>query len=108
MLFFLQICRARQHLHSFPTRRSSDLLGSLSRPPAERFPPRFPALQSHGPAKSPKSRPRVLLLLGRSYFRRHRSEEHTSELQSLRHLVCRRLLEKKNIRSAPVRILDIT
>src|SRR5205814_10192461 len=24
-----------------------------------------------------------------------RSEEHTSELQSLRHLVCRRLLEKK-------------
>src|SRR5205814_3459126 len=27
---------------------------------------------------------------------RHRSEEHTSELQSLRHLVCRLLLEKKN------------
>src|SRR5437899_8897391 len=25
----------------------------------------------------------------------HRSEEHTSELQSLRHLVCRLLLEKK-------------
>src|SRR5205814_9045454 len=28
----------------------------------------------------------------------HRSEEHTSELQSLRHLVCRLLLEKKKIR----------
>src|SRR5262245_63947334 len=27
--------------------------------------------------------------------RRERSEEHTSELQSLRHLVCRLLLEKK-------------
>src|SRR5437899_7214695 len=27
---------------------------------------------------------------------RWRSEEHTSELQSLRHLVCRLLLEKKN------------
>src|SRR5437899_3787678 len=27
-----------------------------------------------------------------------RSEEHTSELQSLRHLVCRLLLEKKQIR----------
>src|SRR5437899_7408435 len=27
--------------------------------------------------------------------RRPRSEEHTSELQSLRHLVCRLLLEKK-------------
>src|SRR5262245_32822749 len=28
--------------------------------------------------------------------RRLRSEEHTSELQSLRHIVCRLLLEKKN------------
>src|ERR1035438_10374749 len=30
----------------------------------------------------------------------HRSEEHTSELQSLRHLVCRLLLEKKQIQTA--------
>src|SRR5437899_6877876 len=30
-----------------------------------------------------------------SNFPRTRSEEHTSELQSLRHLVCRLLLEKK-------------
>src|SRR3989442_5981002 len=29
--------------------------------------------------------------------RAHRSEEHTSELQSRPHLVCRLLLEKKNI-----------
>src|SRR5437899_10191243 len=29
-----------------------------------------------------------------------RSEEHTSELQSLRHLVCRLLLEKKNKKRA--------
>src|SRR5258705_6895970 len=29
-----------------------------------------------------------------------RSEEHTSELQSLRHLVCRLLLEKKKISEA--------
>src|ERR1039458_10547447 len=29
-----------------------------------------------------------------SYFFEFRSEEHTSELQSLRHLVCRLLLEK--------------
>src|SRR5438045_6083336 len=35
----------------------------------------------------------------RSLFRRNsRSEEHTSELQSLRHLVCRLLLEKKKER----------
>src|SRR5205814_5096392 len=32
----------------------------------------------------------------RSSNRVRRSEEHTSELQSLRHLVCRLLLEKKN------------
>src|SRR5437899_6628461 len=31
----------------------------------------------------------------RRRVRRERSEEHTSELQSLRHLVCRLLLEKK-------------
>src|SRR5258705_3492596 len=30
-----------------------------------------------------------------------RSEEHTSELQSLRHLVCRLLLQKKNCCSEP-------
>src|SRR5258705_7586767 len=30
-----------------------------------------------------------------------RSEEHTSELQSLRHLVCRLLLEKKKKKLAP-------
>src|SRR5438874_6990762 len=32
---------------------------------------------------------------GRGPRRRHRSEEHTSELQSRRDLVCRLLLEKK-------------
>src|SRR5205823_6882954 len=31
-----------------------------------------------------------------------RSEEHTSELQSLAYLVCRLLLEKKNINTDPV------
>src|SRR2546423_6629475 len=33
--------------------------------------------------------------------RRPRSEEHTSELQSLAYLVCRLLLEKKNTRPVP-------
>src|SRR2546430_9400692 len=35
----------------------------------------------------------------RSPARRHRSEEHTSELQSQSNLVCRLLLEKKKITS---------
>src|SRR5262245_64144831 len=33
--------------------------------------------------------------MGETVFASFRSEEHTSELQSLRHLVCRLLLEKK-------------
>src|ERR1035441_8945901 len=35
-------------------------------------------------------------MLGMKWPFLSRSEEHTSELQSLRHLVCRLLLEKKN------------
>src|SRR5437899_9475765 len=51
-------------------------------------------------------------LLERGFDRRqfggafHRSEEHTSELQSLRHLVCRLLLEKKNLKVERVRQPD--
>src|SRR6266436_8068174 len=45
-----------------------------------RLPPR-PRLRSHKALQAPKPRPR--------------SEEHTSELQSRLHLVCRLLLEKK-------------
>src|SRR5258705_6462650 len=36
-----------------------------------------------------------------------RSEEHTSELQSLRHLVCRLLLEKKKNKVFVDRLFDI-
>src|SRR2546423_10688371 len=43
---------------------------------------------------------RQALLAGETNFfqieKRYRSEEHTSELQSLAYLVCRLLLEKKN------------
>src|SRR5437870_8173681 len=45
------------------------------------------------------SRVRMLkaALIGTGFIaREHRSEEHTSELQSRGHLVCRLLLEKKN------------
>src|SRR5689334_24176753 len=41
---------------------------------------------------------------GNQGSRRSRSEEHTSELQSQFHLVCRLLLEKKNI----VSLVDIS
>src|SRR5258705_4443109 len=38
-----------------------------------------------------------VLAIGADTEEHQRSEEHTSELQSLRHLVCRLLLEKKKI-----------
>src|SRR5258705_8290231 len=51
-----------------------------------------------------KLRPVILTIIDRQFLVRNprqrptRSEEHTSELQSLRHLVCRLLLEKKKSR----------
>src|SRR5690606_41451519 len=67
-----------RHLHSFPTRRSSDLAARHR-----------PALKDgHGiPFAGQK--------VGRGQPGRTRSEEHTSELQSRENLVCRLLLEKK-------------
>src|SRR5437899_6944670 len=41
------------------------------------------------------ARPDVIVLDAALGVEQARSEEHTSELQSLRHLVCRLLLEKK-------------
>src|SRR5947199_6776185 len=74
LFFFFSWFGGHRDLHSFPTRRSSDLLSAAGfcRSPAARGAPMKRGLK-HG----------------------IRSEEHTSELQSLRHLVCRLLLEKK-------------
>src|SRR5205807_8762450 len=74
-------------LHSFPTRRSSDLLLAVGRQP-----------RPFGRRRRRRSGRSSLLLL-RSRRRLRRSEEHTSELQSPCNLVCRLLLEKKNFRS---------
>src|SRR5205814_7870659 len=89
--FFLYAAASLRHLHSFPTRRSFDL----------------PELCLAGPDRGGQG-----LFLGAIGLElRHqriiaglggvRSEEHTSELQSLRHLVCRLLLEKKNHFAGP-------
>src|SRR5258705_8313366 len=56
--------------------------------------------------------PRILDVMQQGFFHvpdlpgdvQERSEEHTSELQSLRHLVCRLLLEKKKSQQRPSRI----
>src|SRR5204862_7757481 len=64
---------SHRDLHSFPTRRSSDLV-------ADKI-DQGGASSLVGSPKLPDYKPR--------------SEEHTSELQSRRDLVCRLLLEKK-------------
>src|SRR5205814_7400597 len=80
LFFFFQSYLHPPDLHSFPTRRSSDLI-------------------SHWLALSSKTDSLTIVMqfsTGQTASRTaSRSEEHTSELQSLRHLVCRLLLEKK-------------
>src|SRR5947199_9064272 len=72
-LFFFYPSSNHRDLHSFPTRRSSDRQATRrGRPP-------------WGGVTCVDSAQR----------KAWRSEEHTSELHSLRHLVCRLLLEKK-------------
>src|SRR5438309_8655719 len=99
----LPICRYGYHrdLHSFPTRRSSDLPCGYSQrrdgEEHEAIAQRFELFDGQV---------RGLAELGHVCDERHghalliecvRSEEHTSELQSQFHLVCRLLLEKKKL-----------
>src|SRR5438045_8941450 len=84
--FFLYCYVDHRVLHSFPTRRSSDLNCSGD------FLLQLRGDIAHGFEQAIE----VKTGFGRGEdHRRIRSEEHTSELQSLRHLVCRLLLEKK-------------
>src|SRR5207249_10179973 len=93
-------------LHSFPTRRSSDLAACRA--------VHFSAGSSHfhfktftAPECTSKAHGSLIPLWlartrrgptdgGTCQMRKSRSEEHTSELQSRFDLVCRLLLEKKN------------
>src|SRR5258706_7343226 len=61
--------------------------------------------RTSGNIRSPPS-PLARGLLAAAGFDRTRSEEHTSELQSLTNLVCRLLLEKKNGRMGQFRLLQ--
>src|SRR5205823_10759244 len=95
-----------QDLHSFPTRRSSDLengndkknneklLRELAAIPEEQRTARFVCALALCAPKSDCQR--KWAVRESCEGRIARSEEHTSELQSLAYLVCRLLLEKKN------------
>src|SRR5437764_9620658 len=86
---FLRLDRDHRDLHSFPTRRSSDL-GGTQHAMAIANAPYLKAMV-----------PRNAMSNIGHYGVRHngalRSEEHTSELQSPMYLVCRLLLEKKKL-----------
>src|SRR5207253_6306980 len=83
-----------RHLHSFPTRRSSDLQLSCGRPGISSV----SYVSSNEVCQKSCCRTSFTKRAGRMLWGccHDRSEEHTSELQSRGHLVCRLLLEKKN------------
>src|SRR5690606_41465753 len=96
------------HLHSFPTRRSSDLPcagssprslivgGSSSSSSTSRASFNDPWARPAGGSTTPTPGSCCSGASSkRSRGRSSRSEEHTSELQSRENLVCRLLLEKK-------------
>src|SRR5205085_9695364 len=107
MLFIFPCSGAPRYLHSFPTRRSSDLHplrreGAGGPPPpasvaARATHPSDVLLERHvlRPDRRPRRPQRRVHPPGLRQLARPRSEEHTSELQSQSNLVCRLLLEKK-------------
>src|SRR5690625_484331 len=85
---------ARLRQPARPTRARPRPLATAPRPPRKqlRSPPHAPpALRASAPRPRPPRRTTPVTVRQRA-----RSEEHTSELQSRGHLVCRLLLEKKN------------
>src|SRR5205814_4459496 len=91
--------------HSFPTRRSSDLgtmPGQVDRYNMKRMISLTANIETEDLGNVAKQIEQALQTVNQSLWVAYqgpngeqRSEEHTSELQSLRHLVCRLLLEKK-------------
>src|SRR5207244_11312327 len=93
--FFYYFYGHHRHLHSFPTRRSSDLVVELRAQLGAPVEVDLAVNATPAPFAIEDS-------VYRAGCRRgiDRSEEHTSELQSPDHLVCRLLLEKKKTTQA--------
>src|SRR5690606_41681423 len=93
--FFCYCLSCPRDLHSFPTRRSSDLVVELIRERYESVEIVRAAFPRIAVAAFPRRLRQTLpefIEMARSPVR---SEEHTSELQSRENIVCRLLLEKK-------------
>src|SRR5207237_8164071 len=95
-IFSFSASISHRYLHSFPTRRSSDLL--RFRPGAPQGSELVDGFRRAGAARgcAGDRHPRCRAVRGAPHRTGRRSEEHTSELQSHLNLVCRLLLEKKN------------
>src|SRR5205823_15122389 len=100
LLLFSSHCHHRD-LHSFPTRRSSDLFGVVGDADYFKSVAGVFLVELLQPGHldlawiaigSPEVQEKWMAF---EVLKRNRSEEHTSELQSLAYLVCRLLLEKK-------------
>src|SRR5690625_7264936 len=91
MSFFFYGIVVHLDLHSFPTRRSSDLLVEESVSPTDDS---LEVMVERTDSKDVEKVPLEQYVI--SVVASERSEEHTSELQSRGQLVCRLLLEKKN------------
>src|SRR5439155_18022563 len=105
IFFFISFSRLHLYLHSFPTRRSSDLFSNVlfldakNHSYLEELGGMNIFIVDDGVLKTPPLGDTILAGVTRDSILRLakglRSEEHTSELQSRGHLVCRLLLEKK-------------
>src|SRR5437899_7224508 len=108
LLLLLYLLCAHVSLHSFPTRRSSDLsgFGGAGDTDLAVLVNRFLAARGAQEDRAVEDRAeQVGPHIDLRCVPQPRSEDHTSELQSLRHLVCRLLLEKTKTQSRfrPVR-----
>src|SRR5205823_7389912 len=103
--FFLLIRRPpRSTLFPYTTLfRSWSWVTSFPRGPPLRRHRGRPRARAPRPARTPRSRG-LVRSSPRSRQGGRRSEEHTSELQSLAYLVCRLLLEKKNINTIAINL----
>src|SRR5262245_64672890 len=98
VICFFQCFGYHRDLHSFPTRRSSDLRMIAEKQRTANW---GDGVVRQLASDLRKEFPGVIGFSAQNlWYMRQRSEEHTSELQSLRHLVCRLLLEKKKKESS--------